>query len=205
MRSGAFRQTLTIQRRVQVGVISLNTPNMVWQDWIEPFCEVSVLRGREHFDVSTKQRYSEDVYHFRTRWDDVEGVTASMRVSFEESTFNIKSIRPDAQHRGDVIIECTVQDFVLGAAALSIAIEVAIPSGTTGVSYGGFTVSAAGGTEPYTFLEESGSLPPGLTLNASTGAVTGTPTQAGTYSVDLQVTDDAGTIAVLPSFNLVVA
>jgi hypothetical protein len=35
---------------------------------------------------------------------------------------------------------------------------------------------ASDGTAPYTYLVKSGTLPPGLTLNSSTGAVTGTPT-----------------------------
>ena len=38
---------------------------------------------------------------------------------------------------------------------------------------------ATGGVPPYTFSIVSGSLPPGLTLNTSTGAITGTPTTAG--------------------------
>ena len=39
---------------------------------------------------------------------------------------------------------------------------------------------------PYTYTEDSGSLPDGLTLNAETGAITGTPTTAGDYSFSIK-------------------
>jgi hypothetical protein len=38
---------------------------------------------------------------------------------------------------------------------------------------------ATGGTPPYTYSINPGSLPPGLLLTASTGVVTGTPTGTG--------------------------
>ena len=39
---------------------------------------------------------------------------------------------------------------------------------------------------------DNGTLPPGLAINTSTGAITGTPTTAGSYSVTIKVTDNAG-------------
>lgn len=62
--------------------------------------------------------------------------------------------------------------------------------GQIGVPYGS-SLTAIGGTPPYTFAIISGSLPPGLTLNASTGAITGVPTTAGVYPYTAQVTDAA--------------
>ncbi len=52
-------------------------------------------------------------------------------------------------------------------------------------------LAATGGTAPYTWALSSGTLPAGLTLNASTGAITGTPTAASTTSFTVQVTDSA--------------
>ncbi|WP_210325036.1 phage head completion protein [Mesorhizobium silamurunense] len=205
MRAGSQRNPIEIQRKVQVGVDSLNAPNMVWQTWREPFAELTVLRGREHFDSQTKQRYSEEVWQFRVRYVEVEGIDASMRVVYDGTEFDIKAIRPDGQKRVDCIIECTVQDAVLGAAPLAIAIKQAIQQGKVGVVYGGFSLSAAGGSGAgYIFAIASGALPAGLSMNASTGAIAGTPSATGTSAVTFKVTDSAGEVAALPSIDLTV-
>ncbi len=54
------------------------------------------------------------------------------------------------------------------------------------------TSALSGGTPPYTF-SIVGTLPPGLTLNTSTGAITGTPTATGTWSVE--ATDFTGLVS----------
>jgi arylsulfatase A-like enzyme len=51
------------------------------------------------------------------------------------------------------------------------------------------TVAAWGGTAPYRWTVVEGELPAGVTLEGSTGQLTGTPTQAGTFQVQIQVTD----------------
>jgi Putative Ig domain len=63
-----------------------------------------------------------------------------------------------------------------------------LPGGTVGVAYAG-TVSASGGTKPYTFSATG--LPGGLSINSATGTISGTPTQSsvGTSSVAITVRD----------------
>ncbi|USQ15300.1 putative Ig domain-containing protein (plasmid) [Legionella lytica] len=51
------------------------------------------------------------------------------------------------------------------------------------------TITASDGTPPYTYALVSGALPTGLTLNTSTGKITGTPTTAGTFSFTIGATD----------------
>lgn len=95
--------------------------------------------------------------------------------------------------------------------AIQITAQLAISgtpvtTGTSGTAYTGFTVSATGGTGPYVFSLGSGTLPPGITINATTGAVSGTPTTAGTYSsIVLRVTDSLGATANLTGFTITVS
>jgi hypothetical protein len=55
-------------------------------------------------------------------------------------------------------------------------------------------VKAVGGRPPYTFTA-TGTLPPGLTLDAATGRITGAGTAAGRYPFTVTVTDGTGTKA----------
>lgn len=57
------------------------------------------------------------------------------------------------------------------------------------------SVTASAGTGPYTFSLLSGKLPGGLSLNASTGAITGKPTATGASTLTVKVTDKAGSTA----------
>lgn len=64
-----------------------------------------------------------------------------------------------------------------------------LPNGTDNVAYSE-TLSATGGTAPYTWAVTVGTLPTGLSLDTMTGAITGTPTTPGTSNFTVQVTDD---------------
>ena len=69
-------------------------------------------------------------------------------------------------------------------------LTTSLPNGTVGSRYSG-TVAASGGVTPYRF--SASGLPSGLSINASSGAITGTPAQGsvGTASVTFTVTDSA--------------
>jgi hypothetical protein len=65
-----------------------------------------------------------------------------------------------------------------------------LPAGQPQAAYTA-RLGATGGTAPYSWIGIGGSLPPGLTLNASTGNIAGAPTTTGAFSVTMQVTDSA--------------
>src|SRR6202046_3407464 len=65
------------------------------------------------------------------------------------------------------------------------------PGGEVGVAYSD-QLTVTGGTSPFTWSVSAGALPPGVSLNASTGLLSGTPTTAGTYSFTVKVTDSPG-------------
>jgi sugar lactone lactonase YvrE len=70
---------------------------------------------------------------------------------------------------------------------------VSLPDATIGVAYT-FTIPEDGGIGPpftWTVVPNSSTLPPGITLDPSTGTLSGTPTQPGTYTFTAQVTDSA--------------
>ena len=65
-----------------------------------------------------------------------------------------------------------------------------LPGGAVGAAYSA-TLSATGGSAPYSWSIPTGSLPAGLTLTASSGVIGGTPTTAGAFSFTVQVTDSS--------------
>lgn len=69
-----------------------------------------------------------------------------------------------------------------------------LPNGFVGQAYS-FTLSASGGTPPYTW-SIAGSLPSGLALDPTSGAITGAPQEVSDSPIEVTVTDADGTTAV---------
>jgi hypothetical protein len=84
-------------------------------------------------------------------------------------------------------------------APLSINVRPALPvfsdstiasSANVGIAYSDGV--SASETASYSVVAAPNTLPPGLTLNTSTGAITGTPTTPGTYSFKIRATNVTG-------------
>lgn len=65
-----------------------------------------------------------------------------------------------------------------------------LPEAATNESYSQ-TLAEANGTKPFTWAVASGSLPPGLALDATTGVLSGTPTANGASTFTVTVSDSA--------------
>jgi hypothetical protein len=65
--------------------------------------------------------------------------------------------------------------------------------GRVGVAYE-IGLFASLGVQPYTWAHIAGTLPPGLSVQASPGRVKGTPTMAGTFTFTVRVTDSSGLV-----------
>jgi hypothetical protein len=77
----------------------------------------------------------------------------------------------------------------INAPTLSIG-PASLPAATIAASYSA-TVTASGGTAPYSYAISTGALPAGLSVNASTGAITGTPTAGGVFNFTVTATDSS--------------
>ena len=85
--------------------------------------------------------------------------------------------------------DTTVDECVDVVQPLTITTTSPLPGGTEHVHYI-VKLQASGGTAPYTWVLVSGSLPSGVTLRSS-GRVTGTPRQSGTFTFTVRVKDSA--------------
>lgn len=63
-----------------------------------------------------------------------------------------------------------------------------LPTGTVGIGYTQ-DLAAKGGTGQYTWAVTSGALPGGLSLNSSSGQISGQPTAAGPFQFTITATD----------------
>lgn len=101
---------------------------------------------------------------------------------------------------------------VTGTVTISVPVN---PSITTAAgALGGGSVGAAyfaaltevGGISPYTWTVTTGTLPAGLSLNASSGAITGTPTAAGSPSFTVMVKDSGlPALTAAATFSIAIA
>lgn len=77
-----------------------------------------------------------------------------------------------------------------------------VPDGTKGVAYS-TTLAHTGGAG--TWSKTAGTLPAGITLNASTGALSGTPTAVGTSTFTIAFTETATALTGSKQFSITIA
>ena len=88
----------------------------------------------------------------------------------------------------------TTGDGLILALALPTVTTTSLPAASVGTPYTA-TLAATGGIPSLTWSVTSGTLPAGLSLAASTGVISGTPTTSGTQGLTVEVTDAFGATA----------
>lgn len=94
-----------------------------------------------------------------------------------------------ASNNGGTSSDATVSLTVSAPALAVTPASGVLPAATAGRAWSQ-SLTASGGTSPYSWA--STTLPPGLTLNASAGTLSGTPSAAGNYSFQVTATDAHG-------------
>ncbi|STQ98598.1 putative Ig domain-containing protein [Janthinobacterium lividum] len=83
------------------------------------------------------------------------------------------------------------QSYTLVVSSATVSLTPATLSNPTAEAAYSATLSATGGTAPYTFSVSSGTLPAGLSLNGATGVLSGTTNVAGSFPFSIKVTDSS--------------
>src|SRR5882762_2990356 len=142
-----------------------------------------------------------------------QGVTWSLASPGSLSGQTINSVTYNAPSSVSSTQMATVTATSVRDAAKSVSLQITVnprpqlsllqslPSCRTGTPYNQ-TISVSGGSPPFTWSLHIGALPNGLSLNSSTGAISGTPTGGGTWYFWAHVTDAAGLSADNPFLSL---
>ncbi len=85
-----------------------------------------------------------------------------------------------------------------------IALPASLPGGTAASPYDQ-SVAATPATHTYGYSVTAGALPPGLSLNASTGQITGTPAQSGNFNFTVAATICGGSCLGAQSYQVTIA
>jgi len=103
--------------------------------------------------------------------------------------FNVTVTATDSSTGGGPYTGSRPYTLIVGTPTLTLS-PATLPTPTLGTAYSQ-TLTGAGGVAPYTFSISAGTLPPGLSLNASTGVLSGTPTTPGASTFTVKIMDSS--------------
>ncbi len=116
------------------------------------------------------------------------GVVAGTPVAGGLSKFIVRvTDAANATNRDDQSLTITVAPLPVAPVVIT---TTSVPDAVLSTAYSA-QLAVAGGRTPLTWSKVSGTLPPGLTLNAATGKIAGTPSRTGNWSFTVRVVDSA--------------
>ena len=123
------------------------------------------------------------------------GASSSGAASISYTGLPVGSNSVRAIYSGNGNYESSRSNTVIQTVVAKLVIKtLSLPDGTINGYYHQF-LSVSGGISSFTWSIISGALPTGLTLNPTTGAITGKPTVTGNFNFTVQVKDSQGNIA----------
>ncbi len=125
------------------------------------------------------------------------GIALNTSTGLISGTPTTAGLRPIVVQVTDAAAGMTVRALSINITSVPTALSVSTASlanASVGVAYAR-TLTAAGGSAPYTWSIGAGILPAGLVLDANSGMISGAPSTGGSTSFAVQVTDSTGTIA----------
>ena len=153
---------------------------------------IAVTPANSNIVVGATQQFTATGTYSDGSTQDITSQATWTSSSPEVATINVGGLAT-AVSAGATTISAKLAD-VVGSTTLTIQSTPLVitmtlsPTGIVSVAYTA-TLTASGGTIPYTWSITSGTLPSGLTLHTNSGAITGTPTATGTFSFIVQVRD----------------
>ncbi|GEM_PF-2997140 len=140
------------------------------------------------------------------RWYDVKVRVVGSQIQVYLDDILLFSVVDGSLPAGSIALYCwgnqeaNFDQIVVTPLSFFIA-TTSFPAGEKGISYSK-ALKGAGGLPPYTWSLISGTLPDGLTLNA-TGEIAGIPTRIGTFEFTVQLTDQEFT-SKTKTFSLII-
>jgi Putative Ig domain/Bacterial Ig-like domain (group 2) len=152
---------------------------------ISPASASVVIGATEQFSATAKDSSGNAISGVTFTWSSSSTATATINSSGLATAVAAGTSSITASASG---ITSSASTLTVTAPPPKLAVSTnLLPGATAGVAYSA-ALQASGGSAPYTW-SASGTLPSGLTLDARTGAISGTPSRTGTSTFTVTVTD----------------
>lgn len=182
-------QTFTTDACPQVGIITEVLPDGQVAEAYSQTIATSGGAGTQLFEVSAGSLPS------GLALNSANGEISGTATTAGDFTFDITVTDDYSSDSIDYTISIDPLDNPLDISTLNL------PDGTVDEAYSA-DVDSTNGLGDVAYALSSGSLPTGLTLNQTTGEITGTPTVAGNYDIDITASDDYSTDTQNYSFTI---